>query len=300
VAAPRTPAGAAIAPSGASAGQAHAQARSGIAIALRVLRFVDRSRRVVLPGGRVQARSLVTELRYPLASAGAGGARGPFPLIVFGHGFAVTPSLYAGLLDAWTRAGFVVAAPVFPLGNADAPGGPDESDLPNQPRDVSFVISSLLHAARAGGPLAGLIDPHRIAVAGQSDGGDTALAVAYDPRFRDRRVRAAVILSGAEIPGLGQFAFPRPGPALLATQGSADTINLPAETELFFAAAHQPKFLLRIAGADHLGPYTRRGPELALVERVTIRFLRRYLAGEANVRLPPGAQGGGGELAGGP
>jgi predicted dienelactone hydrolase len=261
---------------------------------------VDSSRRVVLPDGRSQTRTLVTELRYPLASTAAGLASGPFPLIVFGHGFAVTPALYATLLDAWTRAGFVVAAPVFPLGNANAPGGPDESDLHNQPRDVSFVISSLLHAARAGGPLAGLIDPQRIAVAGQSDGGDTALAVAYDPRFRDRRVRAAVILSGAEIPGLGQFAFPRPGPALLATQGSADTINLPAETDLFFAAAHPPKFLLRIAGASHLGPYTRRGPELALIERVTIRFLRRYLAGEAQVRLPLSAQGAGGILEGVP
>ena len=38
---------------------------------------------------------------------------GPFPLIVFGHGFDVTPSVYARLLQAWTRAGYVVASPVF-------------------------------------------------------------------------------------------------------------------------------------------------------------------------------------------
>ncbi len=61
------------------------------------------------------------------------------------------------------------------------PGGPDESDLVNQPADMRFVISRMLAASSAGsGPLAGLIDPTQIAVTGQSDGGDTALAVAYD------------------------------------------------------------------------------------------------------------------------
>ena len=59
------------------------------------------------------------------------------------------------------RAGFVVAAPVFPLCSAGAPGGPEESDVINQPGDMSFVISSLL-AVSSGGrrrPLAGLVDP---------------------------------------------------------------------------------------------------------------------------------------------
>ena len=59
----------------------------------------------------------------------------------------------------------MVAAPVFPLESADAPGGPDESDLVNEPGDISFVISQLLAASAApGGALSGLIDPGRIAV----------------------------------------------------------------------------------------------------------------------------------------
>ena len=261
-------------------------------IGVRVLHLIDRSRHVVLRGGRVLARALTTYVRYPAAPGG------PFPLIVFGHGFAVTPAPYARLLDAWARAGFVVAAPVFPLGNANAPGGPDESDLHNQPADMSFVVSALVRASRAGGQLPGLINPRQIALAGQSDGGDTALAAAYDPRFRDPRIDAAVILSGAEIPGLGTFAFPRRGPALLATQGTADTINLPSETELFFTAAPGPKYLLRIFGAGHLGPYTTPGLQLAVVERVTIAFLRRYLERDAAVRLASGPKGAGAVLLG--
>ena len=226
-------------------------------------------------------------MRYPaLGSAegrdrlGAPAARGagPFPLIVFGHGFAVTPGLYARLLRAWAQAGYVVAAPVFPLANANAPGGPNESDLPNQPGDMRVVISRMLAASNAAsGQLRGLIAQRQIAVAGQSDGGDTALAVAYDPRFSDPRVGAAMILSGAEIPGIGGFQIAPGGPPLLATQGTADTINPPSATSAFYDSAPGPKYLLQLLGASHLGPYSTDGPELTVVERVTIAFLDHYL-----------------------
>jgi fermentation-respiration switch protein FrsA (DUF1100 family) len=171
-----------------------------------------------------------------------------------------------------------VAAPIFPLGNANAPGGPNESDIVNQPRDMSFVISRML-ALSAGrhGLFAGLVARPEIAVAGQSDGGETALAVAYDRLFLDRRVDAAVILSGAEIPGVGGFTFPAPSPPLLASQGTADTINRPSFTYAFFNLAPPPKFLLTLPGASHLPPYTTQEPQLGIVERVSIAFLDRYL-----------------------
>ncbi len=226
-------------------------------------------------------------MRYPalegprgsdLPNAPPARGSGPFPLIVFGHGFAVTPALYAPLLRAWAAAGYVVAAPVFPLANANAPGGPNESDLPNQPADMRVVISRLLAAAEApSGPLSGLIAQQSIAVAGQSDGGDTALAVAYDPRFRDPRVGAAMILSGAEIPGIGGFQIPPGGPPLLASQGTADTINPPSATDAFYGSAPVPKYLLELWGASHLSPYSSQQPQLGVVQRVTIAFIDHYL-----------------------
>jgi dienelactone hydrolase len=255
---------------------------SSFAVGVRVLRFVDTTRTITLADGSSQPRTLVTYVRYPAAGspgpsehpdAPVDGAGGPYPLVVFGHGFNVTPSLYARLLHAWAQAGYVVAAPVFPLENAAAPGGPNEADLTNQPGDVRFVISRLLEADRK----AGTIDPRAIAVSGQSDGGDTALAVAYDSRYRDPRVSAAVILSGAEIPASGSFTFPPEGPPLLATQGTADTVNPPNLTETFFEAAGRPKYLLRLLGAEHLPPYSTEEPQLAIVERVTLAFLDAYL-----------------------
>lgn len=223
--------------------------------------------------GHVVRRNFDVVVRYPV------GAAGPFPLIVFGHGYAVSPTPYAPLLDAWARAGYVVAAPVFPLENANAPGGPNENDLVNQPGDMSLVITSLEdrvspQAAR----LARLINFRRIAVAGQSDGGDTALAAAYGPQ-RDSRITAAVILSGAEDPFAPRFAFPRHAPPLLAVQGTADTINPPELTYYFFGLASPPKYLLKLVGASHLPPYTEAGPELTTVERVSLAFLGRYLKG---------------------
>ena len=261
--------------------------KAGFAVGIRTLTFVDHSR-TVRPAGRKPApRTLVTVIRYPalgspsqvdLPGAPPARARGPFPLVIFGHGFAVTPGPYAGLLRAWAGAGYVVAAPIFPLGNANAPGGPNESDIVNQPRDMSFVISRML-ALSAGrrGLFAGLIVRREIAVSGQSDGGETALAVGYDSHFLDRRVRAAVILSGAEIPGVGGFAFPSGSPPLLAVQGTADTINRPVFTYQFFNLAPRPKFLLQLLGASHLPPYTTEQPQLGIVERVTIAFFDRFL-----------------------
>lgn len=230
----------------------------------------------------------MTYVRYPAlagaTSAAAMPAPGPFPLVVFAHGYDVTPATYAALLDSWARAGYVVAAPLFPLTNPHAPGGPDEADVVNQPADVSFVVSSLLAASARPGPLLGLIDPRHIAVAGQSDGAETALAVADSRRDRDARVSAALILSGAEMSGIGGYSFASGGPALLAVQGTDDVFNEPRFTYAYFRAARRPKYLLRLLGAGHLPPYTTEQPQLAVVERVTHAFLDGYLKGSTSAR----------------
>jgi predicted dienelactone hydrolase len=237
-----------------------------------VLHLVDKSRKIRLPDGREVPRPVTTYLWYPPSA----DRTRPSPLVVFGHGFATTPFRYRRLLRAWAAAGYLVAAPLFPLGNAHAPGGPDESDIVNQPRDMSFVIGRLLAAsASPASPLHGLVDPGRIAVAGQSDGAETAFATAYQRPWHDRRVRVAVILSGAELGGrvrLVSHTVP-----LLAVQGTADRINPPVYTFHLFHAVGRPKFLLLLQHARHLGPYTLPGARLAAVEQVSIAFFDHYL-----------------------
>jgi poly(3-hydroxybutyrate) depolymerase len=258
---------------GGSGASASAPAARQAAVGVRVFHFVDRTRIARFRNGTSGPRRLTTYVRYPTA------APGPLPLIVFCHGFALSPRTYTRLLDAWATAGYVVAAPVFPVENEDAPGGPDEADLVNQPDDVSFVISRLL-----GSPLHRLIDPHRIAVAGHSDGGETAFAVAYERHYLDWRIRLAIVLSGATLP-------PEPvvrrhaSPPLLAAQGTADTINPPRVTRELFLDASRPKFLLSLLGSGHLPPYTDDRRRLAVVERVTVAFLDHYFKGAPLRRL---------------
>jgi predicted dienelactone hydrolase len=255
--------------------------RGPFAVGLFVLRLVDASRRI-----GSEPRTLVTIVRYP--AVGAPSARdalnaqpersaGPFPLVVFAHGYRLAPFTYTRLLHAWARAGYVVAAPFFPLTNAQA-RAVDRSDLTNQPQDLRFVISRLL--AQRGPPLSGVVDGSRIALGGHSDGVDTALALAYS-QARDRRVRAALGFSGAEIAAFTGFTNSARNLPLLAVQGTADSVNSPSGTYSYFAAAPRPKYLLRLLGAEHTAPYQSEQPHLGIVARVSVAFLDGYLKGDA-------------------
>ena len=261
-------------------------------VGIRTVMFVDHSRKAIYHGGVITPRRLVTQIRYPaigtkvtddVPDAPVLPATAPYPLIVFGPGFAETPAIYYRLLDAWARAGYIVAGVSFPLTTIHVPGGRRRNfDLINQPRDMSFVISSMLDDNRDPESfLHGLINDREIAVAGQSDGAATALAVAEDPRFADPRIRAAVVLSGAELDQIDDhIQFASTGPALLAVQGTSDLINEPSATYRYFASAPEPKVLLRLLGAGHLPPYTAQAPYLGVVERVTAAFLDHYLLDE--------------------
>ncbi len=237
-------------------------------VRLRALRLVDTSRRAHFRNGRSGPRVLVTQVRWPATGGG------PFPLVVFAHGFALAPGAYMRLLDTWVRSGYVVAAPAFPVERAGAPGGPDRGDLGNEPADLRFVISRLTDPTS---PLHALIDPTRIAVAGHSDGAVAALSAAYDPRFRDRRIDAAMIMSGAVLPGFRRAA---PGsPPLLAVQGTNDALNPPGTTSYYFGLMRRPKFLLWLEGAPHREPYTDEDRWFGVVGDATTAFLDHALRG---------------------
>ena len=246
-------------------------------------RWVDHTRVAHFRTGATVSRTLITYVRRPTTG------RPPYPLVVFAHGFATTPGVYAPLLDAWARAGYLVAAPLFPVESANAPGGPNEDDLINQPADVSFVISRMLAASsNPTSALYHLVDRHRIAVAGQSDGGETAFAVAYERSYRDPRVTACVVLSGARLPGEPLVGGRRP--PLLAVQGTADTINRPSLTSELFRDTGRPRFLLWLLHAGHLPPYTTSARELRVVERVTEAFLATYLGQASPGRIARAAR----------
>jgi len=206
-------------------------------------------------------RLLVTVIRRPV------GPVGPLPLVVFAHGWDSDPGRYEPLLDAWAEAGFLVAAPTFPDSADTLPGTP-VSDYPEQARDISFVISSLL------GGRVGPVDPARIAVAGHSDGGTDVALLALDPAFADPRVRAYLCLSGEIPPDVpGPWAAPTAG-ALLVAVGTDDEYGLlPKSTTVFQSAEVGAKVMLTVSGGDHLGTFVGTSSAAIAVRSDTVRFL---------------------------
>jgi fermentation-respiration switch protein FrsA (DUF1100 family) len=138
---------------------------------------------------------------------------------------------------------------------------------------------------RPGDLLYGLVDPRRVAVAGQSDGGDVSLAVADNTCCQDPAVTAAIILSGAELPAFGGRYYDggRHVP-LLVVQGDADTINVPGCSATLYDGARPPKFYLELYGAAHLPPYVDAGPARAAVSATVRDFLAAYVRGRGSAR----------------
>ncbi|MHB1446785.1 MAG: alpha/beta hydrolase family protein [Acidimicrobiales bacterium] len=205
----------------------------------------------------------------------------PLPLVVFSPGYDINPLQYAPLLEAWARAGYLVAEPEYPYTSPGAPGGLDEADILNHPRDLAFVIARLTSAGPSLLPSGlSLIGPGDVAVAGQSDGGDVALALTANPCCRFFTPRAALILSGAELTSFGSDYFSGGSVPLLVVQGTADTINPPGCSTEIYNQDPGTKYYLSLEGADHLGPYTEPGPAASAVEVVTIDFLNQFLHGD--------------------
>lgn len=233
-------------------------------------------------------RTLHTIIHFPAVGAvgqpGTEPAHGAFPLVVMAHGFRLPASGYERILTMITAAGFLVAAPAFPHTSAESGQG-DRTDILNQPADLSFVVDAVnALAARQPPTLPPVADPARVVAMGHSDGGLTVSAWAYDNLYRDRRVAAAVEMSGGMALFPGTY-FAADSPPLLAIHATDDETNpYSASVGLFNAVpAGIPTFLLTIEGGSHLGPYMYDTAR-ADVAQVIIDFLDGYFLGDPGGR----------------
>lgn len=258
------------------------------------------------PAQPIPGRVLTTEVRYPTLGGskanetpGARPARaeGPFPVIVFAHGFGLDPIAYAPLLDSWVRDGFVVVSPIFPdesatevasLGGPSTSGGyTAETDQTNEPADIAYVLKQL-GTAVSGTPVAHIADLSKVALAGQSDGGNVVGALAFGNAYASiwssikPAPKAVAILSGQ---GLEQgpggttdntYGSGPTSPALLQVQSITDACNFgPEAFDLFNNIDHGPVHLFEtLTNATHLDPYIGVQPWAAIVETVTAEFFK--------------------------
>lgn len=221
---------------------------------------LEDTRRPVVTNGR----SVAPTRRLPtLVWSPPGG--GDHPLVVFAHGYSVGPLTYARFCAAIAAAGYVVAAPSFPLADAGRGLGLDRGDLPNEATDVSFVISAL-----RSGSYASAISAGAVGVVGHSDGADVALEVGYQSGLADRSVGAVVAIAPDAF--AGTLASP-PRPPLLLVHADSDPVVPHAESEQVFSVIPTPRSFVTLLGADHLPPVAESTRWTPIVDSATVAFL---------------------------
>jgi len=138
-----------------------------------------------------QALDAIVPAKYnPTISVGAyvdapGSHSGPFPIVLFSHGFGASRLYYSHLLTGIASWGFVVvSADYLERGLLAQATHPDVTDTPAQDLQTMFSSLTATEAASAdpSSPLYGVANPDKVAAVGHSAGGQTAFDALNDPR----------------------------------------------------------------------------------------------------------------------
>lgn len=179
--------------------------------------------------------------------------QGPYPLIVYSHGFMSSVREADYLVEFLVPKGYVIAVVNSPLSSWLSPGGPTVKDVMNQPGDISLVMDSLLVRNRTqGDSMYKLIDPERIAVVGLSLGGLTSQLVAFHRDLRDSRVAAVVSIAGPTAFLTSEFFTTTTVPFLMIAGTSDAIISYEAHAAPIREKAPW-SLLLSLRGGSHFG-----------------------------------------------
>lgn len=177
-----------------------------------------------------------------------GSTDGPFPLVLFAHGFSGWRNQSTFLTTHIASWGFVVASPDFlERGLAAQLGAP-----PATPRAEDEVLDATIAAVRAASrdrssPLSGLVRRGKVAITGHSAGGRTSVLYASRPQ-----VRTYIPLAGAVFARGGGEPPPAPDKPSLYLTGADDGIVAVDAIRSYWDGAPAPKRLVVVHGVGHL------------------------------------------------
>ena len=169
------------------------------------------------------------------------------PVIVWANGGCVrADATWTTLFERWARAGcFVVTVSQLPGAAATARSTPED-----QAAALDWAVKENSSAAS---PYRGVLDTSRLAVAGNSCGGITALTVAS----RDRRLKSVFVLSGSSV-GPGQkVEAAQPimskvsAPVLYVVGGPEDVATGPARMDYDLLPKGGAGVVVNRSSADH-------------------------------------------------
>ena len=237
------------------------------AVGMKTQTFVDNSRPTE---GIGPSRTLLTAIYYPAqgpptdqpaANAPPDTSGAPYPLILFSHGLGARGVVYENVIKTWASAGYVVAAPDYPLSNSNAPGGAQVRPRHRryeEPTRGRHVRDQPGDQARQGGSRASAgsstrsASAHRVTRSGASrpTGSPTAAAAPTIGSRPPSRCR------GSSASWTVQRVLPRRRDAVAgrARKRRRDGA-LRGQNERVRPARKPPKFFLTFLGAGHVSPF---------------------------------------------
>ena len=173
---------------------------------------------------------------------------GPFPLVLFAHGFAAFRDQSTFLTAHLATWGFVVAAPDYlERGLGNALGQAPQVRYGDVELGRATVDLVKAENARAGSLLEGIVSAERIAITGHSAGGGSAILFGSEPDV------VTFIPMSAGVRGAGgDIALPDK-PSLWLT-GAADGVVPLDGVEATYDLASPPKRIVVLDNAGHLAP----------------------------------------------
>lgn len=211
---------------------------------------------------------------------------GPFPLVVFSHGWGVTrfsSSLHTAQLASW---GYLVAVPAHVGRDVTARLAGQDTLPPSDAATITNTIDLIAsETARDGGPLEGTFSVEEVAVEGHSAGGRDAALIASDARIDgwislagtppvpDDAVAAGELFT--TVPGFDLESYlggvtPPAKPSMLLVPGDDSVVPVESQKAVYDWLV-APKRMAVLADTGHVvfqdgcGPY-QRGELPGLVE----------------------------------
>ena len=240
----------------------------------------------------------------PATTAPVGG----YPLVLFSHGYSGCNTQSVFLMEALSKAGYIVLAPNHQDARCGSSWGEpgarskgkkhlkpeepfrDQSKWSNATyRDRQQDIEAVLDAVLASGIVDGTaIDAARIGLSGHSLGGYTALGVAGAwPSWKDRRIKAVLALAAYTSPfvdkgDLTHLAVP------VMYQGGTRDLGVTPTVRRFQGAydkSSAPKYYVEFDGAGHFA-WTNINPKYQrVISDYSVAFFDRYLKATSSRRL---------------
>jgi predicted dienelactone hydrolase len=230
-------------------------------------------------------------------------APGPFPLVLFSHGWGScsTQSIY--LTQGLAARGYVVMAPEHADSSCIGKPPPARPVIPfhDAPkwsdatyRDRADDMVRLIAALKADPAWAGRIDFAHIGLAGHSLGGYTALGLAGAwPSWRQPGIGAVLALSPYARPFIVKGALGSLQAPVMYQGGTSDGGITPYVTMRggAFDKTSKPAVFVDFEGASHLSWTDAGRPYHALIVEWSAAFLDRWLKGQTSRELPPKGPG---------